>query len=433
MTLGSAVFVSVVILGWQRMSLVELRESVTVLRARAVDAGPPTRQATILPGVAESSDAHHGNPDTAGDAARDALPSVHYVKAQADLMDVLQRMEGLERSPAAAFRMMPEILGAVENLTVDELITLAKEMRKISDPSGDPHELGKMVLVMLAAEHAPGRVLEDEGLVGGNIEIRAAALGALAKEDPAAARRWLEESDPDMRDERKMSAAVAMRLFREDPAQGLDFIRSMDGEQRVFALGGLGVYMKDPAGRRKILQALEVEKDVSLRTHLGGALVKASLVQGNLEDAKTALDELPIEGEARDEVLSNVVSSAMNSDPAGAIEWLLEESGADQREERIAGAIQAWAHLDYNAAGEWLGLLEASPEKDAAISAFADSVAGVDPEAALAWAGEMQDSAEREQAQRKAIRQWAARDREAAAAWLDKQGLPAEDWLEKAE
>ena len=152
----------------------------------------------------------------------------------------------LDRSPAELFRLLPDLLRLVQDLDLDEMIAVAEKIdAPLSMNANSGKSAMKMILMMLAAEQDPERILRLPE-IGGERQLRKTVLNALARRDPEAARRWVENSAMSERDKKDFERSLTFRLLREDFNAGLERLREGDKEMlQILAVAGQFAVKKD--------------------------------------------------------------------------------------------------------------------------------------------------------------------------------------------
>ena len=279
-------------------------------------------------------------------------------------------------------------------------------------------------------------ILADKDLIDEHGELQMAALSSLARNDPAAAKAYIDSEEMEDWQRGQMHMALAVRAFANDPQEGIDLLREIyadDDASMYTPFESMSILLSDENARSAVWQALETEQDAEFAEKLGASLVLAEFTQGGVEAARAALDRVPFDDEeVREDFVSEVIEGIGSTHPAEAIDWTLDAVSADMQADTVSGIIRDWAHRDFNAAGAYLGEMEPSTMRDVAARDFATAIVRQDPEAAATWANDIGDEESRQATLRTVLRQWNARDTEAAGEWISRNGISA-DFLTEPE
>jgi hypothetical protein len=327
----------------------------------------------------------------------------------------------VDQSPAELFKVLPDLLRMVQDLDLDEMIAVAEKLdAPLSMGDTDGKGAMKMILMMLAAEQDPERVLQNPDIMKDR-GLRGTVLAALARKDMEAAKSWMENSDMKEQERKQFEQMMAMQLLRTDFAAGLDLIR--DNEGSMYALAMIGRFGLPEGTMPQVIAALDEPANEKLRPQLLGMIMNSSMIEGGIESGRQRIEELGLSDEEVTEYLNENIDSLVQIDPAGAFQWLSDAQTPEQYAETFPDAFESWTRQDYNAAGAWLGEMDPSPEKDSAINSYAGLIADLDPKAATIWATEIQNEDLRTQSLQIAARKWVTADADAANAWLSGHGI----------
>ena len=227
-SLVAAGAVSAIILASQRGNVVELREQVTQLRSEVEEMEAPDWMPTKRKSPEGGGDGSKSDERSDGSKSETPTPTVTKGKieiAQAKLESLLSGLGNINESPAEFMRILPDVLEAIQDLNVEEMLALS---RVIGDESNRENSgnFARMILIMLASEYEPQRILNDKTLPM-DMQFRTAALGSLARKDPKAAKRWFDNADLIDHERRQMAVGISMRLMQQNVAEGLDFLRDL--------------------------------------------------------------------------------------------------------------------------------------------------------------------------------------------------------------
>ena len=409
-TILIALAITAAVLGNQQMAIATLREKAATLQLLVEDGPTEPTVSSLIP--------NHKSVKNRASLGSDA-PSAPFLETKRKLEAWTKEFEakGDTNSPIAAIQKMNELLDSVGDLSIEELLDLAATF-----PGYEEEQLIQMMLVAIAAEHDPQRILNDPRF--SNEDIRMSAISALARKDPEAARQWFEQAQLEPMNAQRAGTIVSLQLVRSNTVAGLNFLKSLPNNHRRMSMGGLSVIMKDPLKRKEIENALGNESDAALKMELGLSLVAGTMKNDGIPSARQSLKALKFSKGDHGRIVSELSRLGMEVDPEASISWIFEEASPDTRPKMLARAVRVWAKTNFNAAGKWIGALEASPEKDEAASSFASAIAPLDPESAIHWAQEIKNESLRENAVKQVLNQWKEIDAQAASTWSKEHGMP---------
>lgn len=328
-----------------------------------------------------------------------------------------------DRDPSSSFRSFAVMLERIKHYSTEEVLTLIEELERLakSDES-QAQKIGfpRMMLMIIAAEDAPERILEMAKDL--NDEVRLAAFSGLVKKDPQRARAYLEEVEWTAREVQKGKAALFAELLKRDVTVALDLFRASSWELNAESTAAIGVACKNDGTREKLWLAAREESDAAVRLQLSKGLIAGELVRGGAKGMRQAFASADFfDAKLKAELVEEFAGEAMSSEPDETTTWIREAVPPQDVPMALAAALGSWARKDFNAAGTWLGKQAPSPERDQAITSFASTVAEIDPAAAATWANEISDPTLRETTLEKTLKQWKAKDPAAAEAWNEAQ------------
>ncbi len=332
-----------------------------------------------------------------------------------------------DRSPAEIIRALPDLLRVVQDLDLEEMIAVAERIDAPLEMGDDATGEGvmKMVLLMLAADQDPQRLLENEEF-GDSRELRHMILGSLARRDPEAAMAWVESAGLKGWERDQVERAAVMQLMRDDFPRALDFLASKSNDpQEVFqTLSMITAMGMAPELEHQITAAAADPANAELRDGLMKVSFAASVSTGGIEAAKARAQEFGLDEAGTAELLLGNMEPLLALAPAESMDWLAEVTPPERYETTLPNVIKDWARADFNAAGEWLGDQPASPARDGAIASYAELVVEVNPQAAATWTKEIGDDERRLEAVGAVMRHWQNDSPEEAAAWAEANGIP---------
>ncbi len=335
--------------------------------------------------------------------------------------ELVEMMRDDDRDPASSFRAFASMLERIEHYSTEEVLTLIEELEQLaaSDESlAQKIGFPRMMLMVIAAEDAPERILEMGK--DANNEVRAAAFAGLVKKDPQRARAFLDEVEWTAREVQMGRAVLFAELLNRDVAQALELFRGGSWTLNPESTGAIGSACNDPDMREKLWRAARDEDDASVRLQLSKGLIIGELMRGGAKGMRQAFASANFfDAKLKAELVKEFAGDAMGSDPDETAAWIREAIPPQDVPKALASAVGEWARQDFNAAGTWLGKQPPSAERDQAIAGFAATVAHIDPAAAATWAAEISEPALRESALEKTLEKWKAKDPAAAQAWLE--------------
>ncbi|CAN5407760.1 hypothetical protein BH23VER1_BH23VER1_21860 [soil metagenome] len=421
-SLGCATLATTVVLAAQSARnhrLGQRLEKASATVARLDSTGSPSHAfpAQATPNARPSA---AGGPEDAAHPAP-AKSATRVADASAQIDQLAGGLEGLEGSPAGLFKILPDVLRVVENLTLDEMIAVAEGIEDdatLTEPSGTG--VIRAILYSLAAEQDPARLVRNNELMKEQ-EFRLSLLGALARRDPEAARRWLLNSDISEREKQETASMLAIQVMRRDLDAGLPLLRL--ASPQVSSWSSRPLFLPDEA-LPDLVAAMDRPENADIRPLLLNLAIGSVAHAGDLEDARQRIDQLGIAPEDVATAFDDgPLLRRIDADPAELLDWMQDVQTPEQLQKSFPHALRRWAERDYNAAAEWLGQMDSSPLKDAAIERFSQTVTGIDPQAAIIWAGEIQDTHLRARALVGAAERWIVSDKPTADRWLADAGL----------
>lgn len=347
------------------------------------------------------------------------------------IANAVERIEALvadigdmSNSPAELFKVLPDLLRMVQDLDLDEMIAVADALDAPLAMGGDMDGRGamKFILMMLAADQDPGRIL-DHPDVKGQGQIEAMVIASLARRDAFAAKERMEDLELPHYMKTRIEQMVVLQMLRDDFASGLAMLReSEDGDSRG-ALAMIGQFGLPDDLLPQVIDSLDEPENAELRPHLLGIVMSSTIADGGVDAARERAAELDLSDQEIGAMINNHLQALVATDADAAFDWLAEVQTPEQYAETLPEAIRTWARSDYNAAGGWLGRQPPSPARDSAIGNYSNMIAEIDPEAATVWAAEIGDEELRRSSIRYAANRWQQADADAANAWLADRGI----------
>ncbi len=351
-------------------------------------------------------------------------PAERINRTREKLERLVAGLGNLSEGPGDFFRVLPDILRVVEDLSIEELIEVAEGMGEGKKNDNSPREVTRMILLVLAAEQDPQRVMRNPETMKQR-ELRDMVLGTLARRDPAAARRWVENSDMNENEKKEFAGTLAFRTLREDVTAGLKLLREAKLEDgRHF--GPFGTVPLPAEKIPDLLAAMAKPENEDMRDTLRRMVVGSAVLDGGLVAVREQVEAMELGKEELNAFFRGDAQMLLESQPAELLGWVQEVRSREEQAELLSSMIGSWARRDFNAAGEWLGKMESSPGKDAAVQSYVQTIVRVDPRAAMVWAGTIEDERGRTTATVRAVEQWINADKAAAEKWMGENGVDLE-------
>ncbi|MEM9479605.1 MAG: hypothetical protein AAGA58_08135 [Verrucomicrobiota bacterium] len=337
-------------------------------------------------------------------------------------------IEDLDLSPTLFIKLLPDLLRSVEDLSLDEMFQLIEQFDSADWKDNDSGKgATRMILLLLAAEQAPLRVLQNEEFMKDR-QMRTGIVSSYARQDPEGAVRWLDRADYIGANEKaQIKAAIVRRAFRTDVNSALSMLRDMHKDES--SPRSMMAFAYAPVFKETIpdlVSALKDPANKNIQTTLTKMIFSSSLMNGGLENVKTHFAEIDLSEPSMRQSLQPGLQSAMEGQPAETLAWATEIHTEEELLDVVPNLLRSWAGNDYNAAGNWLGELEPSLMRDKSIEAFASTINAIDPEGAAIWAQQIDDFTTRERSIQSVLALWRRKDKEAANAWMVENGVQLE-------
>lgn len=351
-------------------------------------------------------------------------PAERVKQTREKLLRLVSGVGNLREGPGKFFRILPDLLRVVEDLSVEELIEVAEGMKLESAGRDEPQTITRMILLALAGEQDPQRVMRNPEMMKDR-QMREMLLGTLARRDPEAARRWVEASDMSDREKQEFASVLAFKTLRTDLDAGLKLLRENKAAGNT-SFGPSDAMPVDKALIPDLLVAMKKPENADVLGFLEKLMLSTAMLDGGVKSAREQVEAMDLSKEELGAFLERNRHQLVNTQPEETLAWLRDVQSPEDQAKLLPDMVGSWAERDFNAAGEWLGRMEASPVKDATIERYVQTVVRVDPQAALVWAGTISESGMRAIATVSAVEQWIARDRPAAENWMAENGVDLE-------
>lgn len=251
-----------------------------------------------------------------------------------------------------------------------------------------------------------------------------------AMRDPTAAMAYLDTVPPDHKmNRRSLHTNFVMGMAENDLTGAAAYAEENQyGRERGQSIDFLARRFMEKGGEsalREWLDTIDAGGENRLDSYKEHAISQATReISRNDPEAAKALVESYLGTDLVDgRALRAAADGISKTDPAQAVDWLMEVSEGGDRSYAVAETIEDWADKDPNAAGTWLGQQELTPEMDPAVSAFAREITRDDPESALAWSSIISDDRRRTETMARVGRDWFRRDKAAATQWVEQNEI----------
>jgi hypothetical protein len=329
----------------------------------------------------------------------------------------------MNNNPGAFFKILPDLLRIVQDLSLDELIAVAQgiDAPLTSDSTEDGQSITKMVLMLIAAEQDPIRILGMQDFMA-HREMKMGVLGSLARQDPEAAQRWLKSADIPSSQKSQFQAILLAQTMRQDVNAGLKLFMEMPIDERSNS-GPFGTIPVTKEQIPELIEAIEKPEFAEIKGQIAGIILTSTLMEAGVTAVRKQTETLDLAPDELKDYITKMTWQTMQSEPNETLEWINDALSEDQQLEAVPNAINTWAQQDYNAAGEYLGQLPPSPVRDRSILLFSQMVFHLDPESAAIWTLEIEDPGTRKLAIQQTIGTWNLKDKPAADKWLQDNSI----------
>ncbi len=355
------------------------------------------------------------------------------------------------RIESAYKKIFPDFLRAVQGLSVDELIAVAKAIPDFESENDSVKPRTKtglqglaadyykprtrMWLLLLAAEQDPLRIYRDEALMAGTSKEE--VLEILGREDPAAVLKRLppmkkETGEPSggirmtsLLSDWALAARIrcGIRLLGTDLEQGLEVLSEVHANY-FYIPPGISTTLGNtplPAGAVPgLMDAMGRPEYAAMRDDLIELVLRHTLFESGVAEAAGLTDSMQLTEDELNTVIDTMVGDdVVEAEPLAMLDWM-----SRVQPDRIPSMVYKWADTDVQAACRWLEQQAPSRLRDEGISSLTTGSDKLDPESAANWAMEIQDDAMRVRALEKIVERWRREDGPARAAmWLEERNL----------
>ncbi|MGD7652928.1 MAG: hypothetical protein ACQCXQ_06915 [Verrucomicrobiales bacterium] len=246
------------------------------------------------------------------------------------------------------------------------------------------------------------------------------ALSAWARNDPAAAKAWLDTQPVAPGESRDYLLAGLIRgLSTSDPAAALKIL--LDAPASPERNGSLEFLLRAWTGisLEHAFAQVAALPDSLLREQAIGKLT-ANLTADQLEAAQSWAQSLPSPQE-RNAACTGIAARWSQSDPAAAADWAAGLQDPATRTTAFGEIGTRWARIDPLAAGDWLSARAGQPETDLAARSISWSTVGIDPDRAFSQVAAITRAGLRDETFEQVGRFWLSRDPQAAKRFLERE------------
>ncbi len=340
------------------------------------------------------------------DAVDDAPQSE---QAAEEIAALVANLGDMRRDPSGLIRLLPKLLPIVDSLSAGEMIEVARSLD--SSEQADGTSAARMILLLLAAEDDPERILKDDALLK-DPGVLQGVMGALARRNPHKARKWLEKLSLPESARQRLDQVVFLQTLRSDVPSGIAYLREnreiVNNSPHLFAPESLAT---------QLMTASDLPENADIRRELVALVLRSADAKGGVNATRKEAERFRV---ASEDLVNFFQSSYRKSGSEDLLTWMSDSLSMSDQLKVIPNALGRWASQDYNAAGKWLGEMAASSAKDEAIRSYAHAVIDLDPEAAMVWATEIQNEEMRKGAAAYLLERWSEADPAAAEAYLDR-------------
>jgi hypothetical protein len=255
--------------------------------------------------------------------------------------------------------------------------------------------------------------------------IKAAVLGAWARQDPDAVWRWYQSSKENITSDPNSQmtvSAVFAGMASKDLDTALARLNTLEEHERPMALNGIANTAGDARSRKRLLERSETLAP-ELRRQIQENAIR-SWAMMDPEEAIKWIRSRPAEDQPG--LRTSAGNMVMMGDPARGAELMMEGVAEKDKPRTYDTIVGQWAYRDPRGAAEWLTKQPQGAELDNARRTFAAVVAQRDPSAAMDWAKSVVNEEQRVSSVQQVYQQWRKRDASAADAALDGSGLAPE-------
>ena len=407
----TATLAAIIVLGVQRRNLVrldaraaDLRSEINLLEQGSSPSASPQREERAPKRIGRSSQ-----------TTPPARSATDLTAVRTALVELVASKNLRDPRPRQMIAIYDQILEIVSDCTTDDLMAILEGLEQSNDPQ-NPTAMLSMILRMLAMEDDPYRFLSPADQADLSLELRAAALTTLARQDPHAARRWIADHQDDVnrRSLEQAYVVIGKRLLHRNVDEAVGFLAELEAPQRKKILGALGSTGLPES--ESLAAAAHDLTDPQVRRDLLNAAIGSVMSHEGVEAGQEMLAAIS-DPEDRAFAIVHAAETAMEVRPQETLDWLFASAPDSSEAQAIPEAVAQWTGRDYQAAAHWLEAQAPSANRDQALQSFARTVQRLDPRAAVVWAAEIEDPDLRAATVQSHLNHWKTLDPDAARTW----------------
>ena len=375
-----SVFVTLVVVGWQRWRIHDLAKE----------------EAGLLSAKAESTAAGAGNPmatSTAEAAPPDPLPDT-------ELPEVLAMLRGVENTfertgdvdvEIETFRTQrPDLMKTLARLTPAQATSLFEQWMGEEKDRRSQHSnaVTRMALILGQVNPIAALELAAKRIHGAEVFHRGIFSNWFI-EDPKALAKWVDDwrartpqpADPEFAQVAATWAAAARAL--ENPAAGAqELARVCDLRSPLFnGLDALGSKMESHESRLAFLRSLHAATDgkfipypfvATVARRITFAQLAHLLDQAPTFDSERSTDRFSIAGDPPDRLRAVAAHWSQDSTPKARWEWLAQKPEDLPTGRPLRQLVEQWAGCDEAGTAEWIAGMEPGPIRKDVEKSFAN-------------------------------------------------------------
>ena len=335
-----------------------------------------------------------------------------------------------------------EMLERLMALDAEQLKSVIARLRDDAGLSEETRENMMLFSVLVLGEAHPaaalalfaesGDLLLDSDLAP---HLISSSLSRLAKEDPQAALRWIENHGsevPDL-DGDDLKNGVLAGVAENDPARAFKLIGELGLEESAGAIDAIVSTATNPEQRAAILSACrdhlatireEGERDAFREEAFAGL---ARTISGESFESLTAwMSSQKLSPAEVDQFAAGFSYDTTDAETGRWIDWMAQTLPAEKLDTRVGDLIGNWTQQDYLAAGKWLAAAPEGPAKQAAVKSYAETVAEYEPQTAVQWALTLPAGEGRKSTLESIYQNWPSADAAGARAFAAEHGIATE-------
>ncbi|MEM9080283.1 MAG: hypothetical protein AAGC74_06280 [Verrucomicrobiota bacterium] len=352
-------------------------------------------------------------------------------------------IDELKGSPMAQmdFEALFNIYDMVRYLDAYELEGLVADLEEM----GNAQEMVAVHMMLLnrwAAKDGPKAM--EAALEGKGMMKMVAGMGAMMgwmRSEPEQAYEWFQENGDRLGSgmgmgKNQFEAMYYAAKAKTDFEGTLGKLGEMDAGLKTAVIQQLAQSIGSDAEKRDELIASLRESGDQVGLKQARTAIVGQIAWQDPQAALAFIEGEGVDGEQKRELTQTVTSMWGYSDPAGALDYVVTQVGAEgEGMEQVSQSFGNWVKQDEAQASAWLQQQGESMQTDGVFeSAGRQLMWSEQNDRAAEWYAQILDEETRHRQYEKLYREWSKDDQEAADAW--KSGLPEEDlaaWAERTE